>query len=158
MCIFAIHLAYLNYLLRLSKVKVKGLEQFTEQIICEHYHLRFISLTFTSQYEKSDYDIVFTQLKYFACLLSIVNKHNLYVDIDRQLSTMFTIQSLRTYFLCQSKNIFLAEGLIGLTWTMELLNTVPKFVKVLLLFVLIVRSDAQGKGRGISKRTWASAK
>jgi len=40
---------------------------------------------------------------------------------------------------------------------MELLNMVPKFVKVLLLFVLIVQSDAQGKGRGISKRTWASA-
>ena len=58
--------------------------------------------------KKADYDIVFTQREHFACLLSVVNKHNLYVDIDRQLSTMFTIQSLRTYFLCQSKNIFLA--------------------------------------------------
>ena len=41
---------------------------------------------------------------------------------------------------------------------MELSNTRPKFVKLFLLFVLIVQSDAQGKGRGISKRTWASAK
>ena len=35
--------------------------------------------------KKADYDIVFTQREHFACLLSVVNKHNLYVDIDRQL-------------------------------------------------------------------------
>jgi len=29
-----------------------------------------------------------TQREHFACLLSVVNKHNLYVDIDRQLSTI----------------------------------------------------------------------
>ena len=43
---------------------------------------------------------------------------------------------------------------IWLFISMELLNVVLKFV----LFVLIAQTDAQGKGRGISKRTWASAK
>ena len=41
---------------------------------------------------------------------------------------------------------------------MALLSTLPKFVNVFLLFVLIAKSDAQGKGHGISKRTWASSK